>query len=356
MTHPVRRKILTCAATLITGIIIGVMHLVQPQTNTFDLEAIRAQLDDDWPAVNREIYNRLNSDVALVNSVSQYIIGSGGKRLRPLLVLLAARACGYVGEQHVTAAAIVEFIHTATLLHDDVVDASARRRGQDTANSVFGNEASVLVGDFLYSRSFQLMVDIGQMRIMEVLADATNTIAEGEVLQLMNCRNPDTTERQYLDVIYRKTAKLFEAGVLIGAILGNQTRIVEDAFVEYGKQLGIAFQLVDDALDCDATSETLGKNIGDDIAEGKPTLPLIYALQRCKPRQQLLIRKAIENGGRDNIDVILRAISSSGALAYTLSRAKRASQAAIAALARVPESIYKDSLLQLAEFAVDRRY
>ena len=332
------------------------MHLVQSQTNTFDLEAIRAQLDDDWPAVNREIYNRLNSDVALVNSVSQYIIGSGGKRLRPLLVLLAARACGYVGEQHVTAAAIVEFIHTATLLHDDVVDASARRRGQDTANSVFGNEASVLVGDFLYSRSFQLMVDIGQMRIMEVLADATNTIAEGEVLQLMNCRNPDTTERQYLDVIYRKTAKLFEAGVLIGAILGNQTRIVEDAFVEYGNQLGIAFQLVDDALDCDATSETLGKNIGDDIAEGKPTLPLIYALQRCKPRQQLLIRKAIENGGRDNIDVILRAISSSGALAYTLSRAKRASQAAIAALARVPESIYKDSLLQLAEFAVDRRY
>ena len=332
------------------------MHLVQPQTSTFDLEAIRAQLDDDWPAVNREIYNRLNSDVALVNSVSQYIIGSGGKRLRPLLVLLAARACGYVGEQHVTAAAIVEFIHTATLLHDDVVDASARRRGQDTANSVFGNEASVLVGDFLYSRSFQLMVDIGQMRIMEVLADATNTIAEGEVLQLMNCRNPDTTERQYLDVIYRKTAKLFEAGVLIGAILGNQTRIVEDAFVEYGKQLGIAFQLVDDALDCDATSETLGKNIGDDIAEGKPTLPLIYALQRCKPRQQLLIRKAIENGGRDNIDVILRAISSSGALAYTLARAKRASQAAIEALARVPESIYKDSLLQLAEFAVDRRY
>lgn len=332
------------------------MHLVQPQTNTFDLEAIRAQLDDDWPAVNREIYNRLNSDVALVNSVSQYIIGSGGKRLRPLLVLLAARACGYVGEQHVTAAAIVEFIHTATLLHDDVVDASARRRGQDTANSVFGNEASVLVGDFLYSRSFQLMVDIGQMRIMEVLADATNTIAEGEVLQLMNCRNPDTTERQYLDVIYRKTAKLFEAGVLIGAILGNQTRTVEDAFVEYGKQLGIAFQLVDDALDCDATSETLGKNIGDDIAEGKPTLPLIYALQRCKPRQQLLIRKAIENGGRDNIDVILRAISSSGALAYTLARAKRASQAAIEALARVPESIYKDSLLQLAEFAVDRRY
>ena len=332
------------------------MHLVQPQTDTFDLEAIRALLDDDWPAVNREIYYRLSSDVALVNSVSQYIIGSGGKRLRPLLVLLAARACGYVGKQHVTAAAIIEFIHTATLLHDDVVDASARRRGQDTANSVFGNEASILVGDFLYSRSFQLMVDIGQMRIMEVLADATNTIAEGEVLQLMNCHNPDTTEKQYLEVIYRKTAKLFEAGVLIGAILGNQTRTVEDAFIEYGKQLGIAFQLVDDALDCDATSETLGKNIGDDLAEGKPTLPLIYALQRCKPRQQLLIRTAIENGGRDNIDTILRAIASSGALAYTLSRAKRASRAAIAALGRVPDSAYKDALVQLAEFAVDRRY
>jgi octaprenyl-diphosphate synthase len=332
------------------------MHLVQSQTNTFDLEAIRAQLDDDWPAVNREIYYRLNSDVALVNSVSQYIIGSGGKRLRPLLVLLAARACGYVGKEHITAAAIIEFIHTATLLHDDVVDASDRRRGQDTANSVFGNEASVLVGDFLYSRSFQLMVDVGQMRIMEVLADATNTIAEGEVLQLMNCRNPDTTEEQYLEVIYRKTAKLFEAGVLIGAILSNQTRNVEDAFIEYGRQLGIAFQLVDDALDCDATSESLGKNIGDDLAEGKPTLPLIYALQRCKPKQQLLIRHAIENGGRDNIDAILEAISSCGALAYTLSQARRASQAAMAALARVPDSIFKDSLLQLAQFAVDRRY
>jgi octaprenyl-diphosphate synthase len=335
---------------------ISAMHLVQPNSNTFDLDAIRAQLGDDWPAVNREIFLRLNSDVALVNSVAHYIISSGGKRLRPLLVLLSARACGYTGDQHVTAAAIIEFIHTATLLHDDVVDASDRRRGQKTANSVFGNEASVLVGDFLYSRAFQLMVDIGQMRIMEVLADATNTIAEGEVLQLMNCRNPDTSEEQYLEVIYRKTAKLFEAGVLIGAILGNQTRTVEDALIEYGRQLGIAFQLVDDALDYDATSEQLGKNIGDDLAEGKPTMPLIYALRRCAPEQQVLIRNAIENGGRDEIDAIMLAISSSGALAYTMSRAERASKAAIAALSHVPESPYKESLVQLAEFAVDRRY
>jgi octaprenyl-diphosphate synthase len=335
---------------------ITAMHLVQPQTTTFDLDAIRSKLGDDWPAVNREIFLQLESDVALVNSVAHYIIGSGGKRLRPLLVLLSARACGYDGEAHITAAGIIEFIHTATLLHDDVVDASDRRRGQKTANSVFGNEASVLVGDFLYSRAFQLMVDIGQMRVMEVLADATNTIAEGEVLQLMNCRNPDTTEEQYLEVIYRKTAKLFEAGVVIGAILGNQTRAVEEAFLEYGKQLGIAFQLIDDALDYDASSEQFGKNIGDDLAEGKPTLPLIHALRHSSADQQVLIRSAIENGGRDEIDAVMEAISETGALAYTHSRAETASQAAIAALSRVPESPHKNALIQLAEFAVDRRY
>jgi len=333
------------------------MQLVQSQSQTFDLEVIRGTLGDDWAAVNREIFTHLKSDVALVNSVAHYIISSGGKRLRPLLVLLSARACGYVGDQHVTAAAIIEFIHTATLLHDDVVDASDLRRGQNTANSVFGAEASVLVGDFLYSRAFEMMVEIGQMRVMDVLAEATNTIAEGEVLQLMNCQNPDTTEEQYLEVIYRKTAKLFEAGVLIGSILGSQTRAVDDAFIEYGKHLGIAFQLVDDALDYDASSEQLGKNIGDDLAEGKPTLPLIYALQRCSPREQLLMRTAIENGGgRDDIDAIIAAISSSGALAHTISRARVASETAIAALARVPESVYKESLVQLAQFAVERRY
>jgi octaprenyl-diphosphate synthase len=332
------------------------MHLVQPQTDTFDLEVLRGQLNGDWPAVNRTIFHHLKSDVALVNSVAHYIIGGGGKRLRPLLVLLSARACGYTGDQHITAAAIIEFIHTATLLHDDVVDASDLRRGQDTANSVFGSEASVLVGDFLYSRSFQMMVEVGKMRVMDVFADATNTIAEGEVLQLMNCRNPDTTEDQYLEVIYRKTAKLFEAGTLIGAILAAQTRAVEDAMIEYGKQLGIAFQLVDDALDYDPSCEELGKNIGDDLAEGKPTLPLIHALRYCRPSQQLLIRNAIEHGGHDNIREILAALSSSGALAYTLSRARKASMAAIDALSRVPDSIHKDSLVQLAEFAVERRY
>ncbi|MFQ5635950.1 MAG: octaprenyl diphosphate synthase [Gammaproteobacteria bacterium] len=332
------------------------MQLVHPENNALDLEAVRRQLGDDWPAVNREISRQLNSDVALVNSVSQYIINSGGKRLRPLLVLLAARACGYSGDQHITAAAIIEFIHTATLLHDDVVDASDLRRGQNTANSVFGNEASVLVGDFLYSRSFQLMVEIGQMRVMDVLADATNTIAEGEVLQLMNCRNPDTTEERYLDVIYRKTAKLFEAGVLIGSILANQTRAVDGAFIEYGRQLGTAFQLVDDALDYDSSNEQLGKNIGDDLAEGKPTLPLINALGRCPPRQQLAIRMAIEKGGPEDIGEIIEAVRTSGAIAYTMQRAREAAEMAIEALARVPDTIYKESLTQLAHFAVDRRY
>ncbi len=334
----------------------GAMQLATSESTSFNLDTIRAQLGDDWSAVNREIQQQLKSDVALVNSVAHYIIGGGGKRLRPLLVLLSARACGYQGDKHVTAAAIVEFIHTATLLHDDVVDASDLRRGQDTANSVFGNEASVLVGDYLYSRSFQMMVEVGQMRIMDVLADATNTIAEGEVLQLMNCKDPDTSEQQYLEVIYRKTAKLFEAGVLIGAILADQSRAVEHAFEQYGKELGLAFQLVDDALDYDASSDQLGKNIGDDLAEGKPTLPLIYALQRGSPQEQLVIRRAIEQGGRDDIDAIVRAIESTGALAYTMTQARKASTRAASALDKVPDSNWKQALLELADFAVERRY
>ena len=332
------------------------MHLVQSKSDPFDLEAVRNQLHGDWEAVNREIIEKLQSDVALVNSVSHYIISSGGKRLRPLLLLLSARACGYKGDQHITAAAIIEFIHTATLLHDDVVDESDLRRGQHTANSVFGNQASVLVGDFLYSRAFQLMVDVGQMRIMDILAEATNTIAEGEVLQLMNCRNPETTETQCIEVIYRKTAKLFEAGVVIGALLADQTRAVEDAFIEYGKQLGTAFQLVDDALDYDSSCEQLGKNIGDDLAEGKPTLPLIYALHRAAPRDQILIRAAIENGGRDQTDTIIEVVKSCGAITYTMQRARQAADQAIAALSRIPDSVYKDSLIDLAHFSVERRY
>ncbi len=332
------------------------MHLVQEKNSSFDLKSIREQLNDDWPSVNREIITQLSSDVALVNSVANYIVNSGGKRLRPLLVLLSARACGYQGDQHVLAAAIIEFIHTATLLHDDVVDESTLRRGQQTANAVFGSSASVLVGDFLYSRSFQMMVQLGQMRIMEILAEATNTIAEGEVLQLMNCNDPDTTEKQYMEVIERKTAKLFDAGMLIGAILADQTRNVEDAMSLYGRKLGTAFQLADDALDYSSNNEDLGKNVGDDLAEGKPTLPLIHALRRGSAPEQLAIRKAIEEGGLDQLDTIIAAIESTGALAYTMQQARIAADEAVAALVTVPESSFKESLIALAHFAADRRY
>ncbi len=332
------------------------MELVQGKSARFDLDAMRGLVGADWNAVNRKIQAELSSDVALVNSVAHYIIGSGGKRLRPLMVLLAARACGYTGNQHVLAAAIIEFIHTATLLHDDVVDGSDLRRGQETANSVFGNQASVLVGDFLYSRAFQMMVEVGQMRIMDVLADATNTIAEGEVMQLMNCRDPETTEARYLDVIYRKTGKLFEAGMQIGAILADQTRAVEDALLEFGKHVGLAFQLVDDALDYEADRVELGKNIGADLAEGKPTLPLIHALQRGSAREQVAIRRAIEHAGLEELDVILGAIQTTGALAYTFTRARAEARQAVAALGRVPGSVFKDALVELANFAVDRRY
>jgi octaprenyl-diphosphate synthase len=338
------------------GIITAYMELVKPQAEKFDLNTILELVSDDWSGVNSKILDNLKSDVALVNSVSRYIINSGGKRLRPLLVLLAARACGYEGDKHIQTAVIIEFIHTATLLHDDVVDESALRRGHETANNVFGNQASVLVGDFLYSRSFQLMVQVSHMRIMDVLADATNAIAEGEVLQLMNCNEPDTTEEQYLEVIYRKTAKLFEAGMLIGAILAEQTRAVEEALTEYGRQLGCAFQLIDDALDYGSGNADLGKNIGDDLAEGKPTLPLIHALKNANPDDQLIIRKAIEEGGLDNIERIAATIKSTGALAYTAGQAEKASEAAIAALAPIPDSKYKDALVELARFAVQRQY
>jgi octaprenyl-diphosphate synthase len=332
------------------------MRLVQANPGGFDLDEVRALLGDDWPAVNREIQRQLQSDVALVSSVSHYIIGSGGKRLRPLMVLLAARACGYTGSQHVLAAAIIEFIHTATLLHDDVVDESDLRRGHETANSVFGNQASVLVVDFLYSRAFQMMVEVGKMRVMDVLADATNTIAAGEVLQLMNCNDPETTEARYMDVIYRKTARLFEAGAQIGAILADQTRAVEDSLIEYGRQVGLAFQLVDDALDYEADRGELGKNIGADLAEGKPTLPLIHALRRGSPREQVAIRRAIEHGGLEDLDTILAAIRATGALAYTVEQARQASRQAREALARVPDSACKNALLAVADFAVERRY
>ena len=320
------------------------------------LEALRALVGDDWAEVNRIIVRRLGSDVALVNQVAHHIIHNGGKRLRPLAVLLAARACGPGRQDHVAAAAIIEFIHTATLLHDDVVDSSGLRRGQQTANAVFGNQASVLVGDFLYSRSFQMMVELKEIRILDVLANATNTIAEGEVLQLMNCNNPDIGEADYMEVIYRKTAKLFEAGTRIGAILAHQNDEIEHALATYGRHLGQAFQLIDDALDYDANPEELGKNIGDDLAEGKPTLPLIYALAHGSAAERHMIREAIETGGTRNLTSIQLAIETSGGLRYTAERARQEVAQAIEALGPVAPSRFRDGLVDLAQFAVQRRY
>jgi octaprenyl-diphosphate synthase len=324
--------------------------------DTSPLTAFRALVAEDWSGVNRLIFQRLGSDVALVNQVAHHIIHNGGKRLRPLTVLLAARACGCDKQTHVFAAAIIEFIHTATLLHDDVVDSSRLRRGRESANALFGNQASVLVGDFLYSRAFQMMVEIGEMKILDVLANATNTIAEGEVLQLMNCNNPEITEEDYMEVIYRKTAKLFEAGTRIGAILSGQEDAIGEALSGYGRHLGLAFQLVDDALDYDATTEELGKNIGDDLAEGKPTLPLIYAMDHGSAAERHIIKEAIETGGTQNLTSIQLAIETSGGLRYTAERARGEAAAAIGELEALPQSKFRDGLASLAEFAVNRRF
>ncbi len=310
---------------------------------------------DDMEAVDRLISTSLESDVALVSQVSQYIVTSGGKRLRPLLVLLAARALGYDGDQHIRSAAIIEFIHTATLLHDDVVDSSARRRGRDTANTVFGNQASVLVGDFLYSRAFQMMVDIDSMRVMQILSDATNTIAAGEVMQLMNVHDPDTTEESYRQVIYRKTARLFEGGAQLAAVLAGRDPADEAAMITYGRNLGAAFQLVDDALDYNSSADELGKNLGDDLAEGKATLPLIYAMRQAVPEDKELIRNAIVEGGLDQLDRITAIIETTGALEYTAERARDAADTAITALANFPDSDFKQALIAIADFSVQRR-
>ena len=331
------------------------MHAAEKPLETVTVDAVSNLARDDMEAVDRLITTSLESDVALVSQVSRYIVASGGKRLRPLVVLLAARAFGYRGEKHVRAAAIIEFIHTATLLHDDVVDSSSRRRGKDSANTVFGNQASVLVGDFLYSRAFQMMVDIGSMRVMQVLADATNTIAAGEVLQLMNVHDPDTTEDAYREVIYRKTARLFEAGAQIAAVLTQRSAADEAAMIEYGRNLGMAFQLVDDALDFDASPEELGKNLGDDLAEGKATLPLIYAMQHGRSADRELIRNAILEGGLDDLPRIQSIIESTGALQYTAARAQEAAEVAIDALSGIPGSDYKQALIAIAEFSVRRR-
>ncbi len=331
------------------------MQAAKKTPNLVNFDDIAALAAGDRLAVDQLITASLESDVALVSQVSQYIVMSGGKRLRPLVVLLAARALGYDGEQHVRAAAIIEFIHTATLLHDDVVDSSARRRGQDSANTVFGNQASVLVGDFLYSRAFQMMVDIGDMRIMEILADATNTIAAGEVMQLMNVHDPETTEEDYRQVIYRKTARLFEAGAQIAAILSSSDAAVETSLLEYGRHLGTAFQLVDDALDYAASPEELGKNIGDDLAEGKATLPLIYAMQNGSSEDRKIIRDAIVEGGLDQLDRITSIIETTGALQYTAEKAQEAASLAITSIANIPASAHRQALIDIAALSVQRR-
>ena len=319
-------------------------------------ESVKGLVASDLLEVDTVIRKRLASDVVLVNQIAEYIIGSGGKRLRPLVVVVAARACGCQDQRPAEAAAIIEFIHTATLLHDDVVDGSKLRRGRDTANSVWGNDASVLVGDYVYSRAFEMMVSLGSMRIMDVMASATNKIAEGEVLQLMNAHDPDTTEARYFEVIYRKTAKLFEAGTQISAIISGADPAREAAMAAYGKHLGTAFQLIDDALDYRADREELGKNLGDDLAEGKPTLPLIYALAHGSDAEKATIRRSIEEGELTQLDAITTAIESTGGLAYTARLARREAALAIEALAGLPDSAYKQALSELADFAVNRTH
>ena len=320
------------------------------------LEQLYALIGSDMKAVDAVIRDRLHSDVVLVRQVAEYIIGAGGKRMRPALVLLAAGAMGYTGRHHHDLAAVVEFIHTATLLHDDVVDESALRRGRGTANAMFGNAASVLVGDFLYSRAFQMMVSMDSMRVMQVLSDATNIIAEGEVLQLMNCHDADVDEARYMQVIHYKTAKLFEAAAQLGAIVAGATPAQEAALAAYGMHLGTAFQLVDDVLDYSGEEADTGKHIGDDLAEGKPTLPLIYVMQHGTEAQASCVRNAIEQGGRDDFPAVLAAIRASGALDHARQRAEREAALARAAISELEASNYKNALLQLSLFAVERKH
>ena len=332
---------------------------IQPARFVFpalSIDAIQTLIEADMRAVDAVIRRRLESDVVLIRQVAEYIIAGGGKRLRPAMLLLAAGATGYRGTFHHELAAVVEFIHTATLLHDDVVDESALRRGRKTANATFGNAASVLVGDFLYSRAFQMMVSVDDMRIMAVLAEATNTIAEGEVLQLLNVHNADTDELRYLEVVRRKTAKLFEASTRLGAILGRAASEIEEGLTQYGMHVGTAFQLIDDVLDYSGDLQQTGKNLGDDLNEGKPTLPLIYAMRTGSPAQAQTVRHAIEQGGRDDFAAVLDAITRTGALDYARGQAQREAEVACAEIERLPNSKYRDSLIQLADFAVNRSY
>lgn len=317
---------------------------------------ITESISFDMAAVDQVIRTQLHSDVPLVSQIGDYIIGAGGKRIRPMLVLLVANAFGYQGSQHHVLAAVIEFIHTATLLHDDVVDESSMRRGRETANALFGNAASVLVGDFVYSRAFQMMVNIDDMRVMRILADATNVIAEGEVLQLLNMHNPDVTEERYLQVIRSKTAKLFEAAAQLGALIAGASDAHIDAAAEYGRSLGTAFQLIDDVLDYSGNAGEIGKNVGDDLREGKPTLPLIYLLQNGTAAQRELVHRCIESGDESHFDDVLMAITVSGALDYTKRQAVCAAQQASNAITALPNSQFKDALLELCAFAVDRNH
>ncbi|WP_099607710.1 octaprenyl diphosphate synthase [Vibrio coralliilyticus] len=320
-----------------------------------DFKAIQALTADDMAKVNETIHAQLNSDVSLINQLGFYIISGGGKRIRPLLAVLSARALGYQGQAHTTAAAFIEFIHTATLLHDDVVDESDMRRGKATANAAFGNAASVLVGDFIYTRSFQMMTELGSMKILKLMSDAVNIIAEGEVQQLMNCNDPDTTEESYMQVIYSKTARLFEAATQIGAILNDAPSEVETALQNYGKYLGTAFQLIDDVMDYTSDGEEMGKNVGDDLAEGKPTLPLLYAMQHGTPEQTQMIREAIEKAnGMEKLDSIMEAMEQTGSLEYTRQKAYQEADKAIAELSVLSESPYKEALVTLAHMSVHR--
>ena len=318
--------------------------------------SIAETIASDMAAVDAVIRSQLHSDVSLVNQIAEYIISAGGKRIRPALVLLVANAYHYQGKAHHQLAAVVEFIHTATLLHDDVVDESSLRRGRQTANALFGNAASVLVGDFLYSRAFQMMVSVNHMRVMQILADATNVIAEGEVLQLLNMHDPDVTEERYLEVIRCKTAKLFEAAAELGALIAGASEAEVALAAEYGRSLGTAFQLIDDVLDYSGNANQIGKNVGDDLREGKPTLPLIYLMEHGTPEQRELVKNCIEQGDEKHFDEILAAITSSGALEYTRQEAVTAANSAMQAIAGMPSGPYKESLLQLCTFAVDRNH
>ncbi|TAL42316.1 MAG: octaprenyl diphosphate synthase [Methylovulum sp.] len=321
-----------------------------------DFDSIKNLTIFESKAIDQLIVNELSSDVVLINQMGHYIVGNGGKRLRPMLLLLAAKALGGVDSKHLIMAAVIEFIHTATLLHDDVVDESDLRRGKESANAVWGNAASVLVGDYLYSRAFEMMVRTGNMRVMEILSKTTTAIAEGEVLQLLNCNNPETTEAKYLEVIARKTAILFSAATRLSAVIAGASLETEENLARYGQHLGIAFQLIDDALDYTATTEELGKNLGDDLAEGKPTLPLIYAIQNGTESEAGIIIDAIKNGNRDAFNEVYTVVQRTQAIAYTEQRANEEAQKAIDALSVLPDSEYKDALTLLAKFSVQRNY